>query len=271
MSEIKWVKLTIDMFDNRKIRHIRTLPEGNNIVLIWVMLLTLAGRCNAGGMIFLTERIPYTTRMLAHELRFEESVVVLAMNVLESLEMITTSEDGVLTINGWSEHQNIEGMEAAKENARLRAAKYRAKQKALRQAASGEGQLSLPEMPQDEPPSDENGLGSPPVPSAPKVKYSEKFEEFWNEYPLKKDRGAAFKQFCTRINQGEVPDDMILAAKEYANECKRERTESKYIKHGATFLGPTLVFREYLQKAKKGFTKKETSDTSNPFSEYADK
>lgn len=38
MNEIKWVKLTVDMFDNRKIRYIRKLPEGNNIVLIWVML-----------------------------------------------------------------------------------------------------------------------------------------------------------------------------------------------------------------------------------------
>ena len=55
MAEVKWVKLTTDMFDNRKIKHLRKLPDGNNIVLIWVMLLTMAGRCNAGGMIFLTE------------------------------------------------------------------------------------------------------------------------------------------------------------------------------------------------------------------------
>ena len=54
MAEVKWIKLTTDMFDNRKIRHLRKLPEGNNIVLIWVMLLTMAGKCNAGGMIFLT-------------------------------------------------------------------------------------------------------------------------------------------------------------------------------------------------------------------------
>ena len=68
MAEIKWVKLTTDMFDNRKIKHLRRLPEGNNIVLLWVMLLTMAGRCNAGGMIFLTENIPYTSKMLADEL-----------------------------------------------------------------------------------------------------------------------------------------------------------------------------------------------------------
>jgi hypothetical protein len=79
MAEVKWIKLTTDMFDNRKIKHLRKLPEGNSIVLIWVMLLTMAGRCNASGMIFLTENIPYTPKMLADELGFEENTVKLAL------------------------------------------------------------------------------------------------------------------------------------------------------------------------------------------------
>ena len=77
MAEVKWVKLTTDMFDNRKVKHLRKLPDGNNIVLIWVMLLTMAGRCNSGGMIFLTENIPYTPKMLADELDFEENTVII--------------------------------------------------------------------------------------------------------------------------------------------------------------------------------------------------
>ena len=83
MAEIKWIKITTDMFDNRKIKHLRKMPEGNNIVLIWVMLLTMAGRCNSGGLIFLTENIPYTPKMLADELGFEENTVLLALKALE--------------------------------------------------------------------------------------------------------------------------------------------------------------------------------------------
>jgi predicted phage replisome organizer len=110
MPEVKWVKLTTDMFDNRKIKHLRRLPEGNNIVLIWVMLLTMAGRCNSGGMIFLTENIPYTPKMLANELGFEECTVLLALEALEELDMIVT-DNGIFTIAGWEEYQNIEGMD----------------------------------------------------------------------------------------------------------------------------------------------------------------
>ena len=134
MNEVKWIKLSIEMFDNRKIRHIRKLPEGNNIVLIWVMLLTLAGKCNAGGMIFLTENIPYTTKMLADELDFEESTIILALEALKSLGMI--SMDGFLSIVGWEEHQNAEALATIREHNRLAKQKYRERQK-QKQLASG--------------------------------------------------------------------------------------------------------------------------------------
>ena len=130
MAEVKWIKITTDMFDNRKIKHLRRLPDGNNIVLIWVMLLTMAGRCNSSGMIFLTENIPYTTKMLADELDFEESTVQLALKSLESLNMVVT-DNGVFTIAGWEEYQNIEGMEKIREQNRIRQAKFKQKQKLL--------------------------------------------------------------------------------------------------------------------------------------------
>jgi predicted phage replisome organizer len=118
------------MFDHRKIKYLRRLPEGNNIVLIWVMLLTMAGRCNASGMIFLTENIPYTPKMLADELDFEENTVVLALKALEELNMVVTSGN-YFSIAGWEEYQNIEGMEKIREQNRLRKQKQRENQKML--------------------------------------------------------------------------------------------------------------------------------------------
>ena len=138
MADVKWVKITTDMFDNRKIKHLRKLPDGNNIVLIWVMLLTMAGRCNAGGMIFLTENIPYTTKMLADELDFEENTVKLALTALEQLNMIVT-DNGYFRISGWNEYQNIEGMDKIREQNRLRKAAQRQREK----------QQALPEKSRD--------------------------------------------------------------------------------------------------------------------------
>lgn len=146
MADVKWIKITTDMFDNRKIKHLRRLPDGNSIVLIWVMLLTLAGRCNSGGMIFLTENIPYTPKMLADELDFEESTVQLALNALEQLGMIQTTGDGFLAVTGWEEHQNIEGMEKIRESKRLAQARWRAKQAAIAEKSTVDSTVDSTEI-----------------------------------------------------------------------------------------------------------------------------
>ena len=129
-SDVKWIKITTDMFDNRKIKHLRRLPDGNNIVLIWVMLLTMAGRCNAGGMIFLTENIAYTPKMLADELGFEENTVRLALEALEQFNMVVT-DTACLRIAGWEEYQNVDGLDKIREQNRIRQKKWYDKQKTL--------------------------------------------------------------------------------------------------------------------------------------------
>ena len=142
MAEVKWIKLTTDMFDNRKIKHLRRLPDGNNIVLIWVMLLSMAGRCNAGGMIFLTENIPYTPKMLADELDFEENTVRLALDALAQLNMIVT-DGSFFTIAGWEEYQNTDRLTEIREYNRIAKQKSRAKQKALKAPSEDVNDVSM--------------------------------------------------------------------------------------------------------------------------------
>ena len=134
-KNVEWVKITTDMFDNKKIKHLRKLPDGNSIVLIWVMLLTMAGRCNAGGMIFLTENIPYTPKMLSDELGFELSTIQLALEALERLNMISRNED-MLFISGWEEHQNIDALERIRESNRDRKRVQRERERFLLESQS---------------------------------------------------------------------------------------------------------------------------------------
>lgn len=77
--------------------------------------------------------------------------------------------------------------------------------------------------------------------------YSPDFESFWKEYPNKKDKGKAFKCWQTRLKERYSPIDMIQAAKNYAIEKKG--CEVKFIKHGATFLGPDKPFEEYINSS----------------------
>ena len=130
MAEVKWIKLHTAMFDNSKIKYIRTLPEGNNMVLIWVMLLSKAGKCNANGFIFLTESIPYTSQMLAAEFGFDVYLIELALGTFSKLNMIHL-ENQIIQIAGWEEHQSVQGLDKIREQTRKRVEKYREKQKQL--------------------------------------------------------------------------------------------------------------------------------------------
>lgn len=80
-----------------------------------------------------------------------------------------------------------------------------------------------------------------------KNKYTCGFESFWLVYPRKKDKGNAFKKYTARLNAGFTEDELLTAAKAYAEECRQNRTEEKYIKHPSTFLSDSTPFTEYLK------------------------
>jgi len=127
MGDVKWIKITTNMFEDEKIDFIESLPEADAILVIWVKLLTLAGKCNTNGFIFLTENIPYTDEMLSHKFRRPLNTVKLALQTLKRLKMIEFNDEGYLKITNWEKHQNIEGLERIREQTRKRVAKHRAK------------------------------------------------------------------------------------------------------------------------------------------------
>jgi len=128
MSEVKWIKLYTDMFDNRKIRYIRNLPQGNDILLMWIMLLIYAGKTNDNGYVYLIEEIPYTTEDLAKEFDLASNTVKLGLETLHRLKMIDNDSKGLRILN-WEEYQNVESLDRIRELNRQRVRRFREKQK----------------------------------------------------------------------------------------------------------------------------------------------
>ena len=133
MADIKWIKIYTDMFDSRKIKKLRRLPGGNDNVLIWVMLLTRAGVCNAKGCIFLTQNIPYTAEDLAAEFEFTVEQIKMAITAMKHLEMIGIAEEGYIYVLNWEEYQSVDKMEALRAKDRERKRLKREEQKLLTQ------------------------------------------------------------------------------------------------------------------------------------------
>ena len=129
MADVKWIKITTDIFDDEKILLIESLPDSYSIIVVWFKLLCLAGKQNNSG-VFMMGKIAYTDKMLATIFRMKESTVQLALQTFEQFGMIEII-DGVITIPNWGKHQSLEQIQARKEYQREYQREYRKKQKAI--------------------------------------------------------------------------------------------------------------------------------------------
>jgi len=60
MREIKYVKFRVDMFDDTKFKIIDMKPERDLIHYVWTRFVTLAGKVNLEGDLYISKNIPYT-------------------------------------------------------------------------------------------------------------------------------------------------------------------------------------------------------------------
>ena len=124
MTEVKWIKLFVDIWDNRKIRQIETLPDGDTVLVIWLKLLTLAGNINDGGLVYFTRDIPYTDTMLAAQFKRPLNTIQMALDVFQRFGMIEIVNDMMLVTN-WEKYQNKARLDDLKEYNRIKQREHR--------------------------------------------------------------------------------------------------------------------------------------------------
>ena len=110
MSEIKWIKLSTNMFDDEKIKLIRTMPEGDSIALVWIQILCLAGKINDGGWVYMGQNLAYSDEMLATILGHPLNTMRVALSTLEQFGMLDITADGKIDVINWEKHQSTDKM-----------------------------------------------------------------------------------------------------------------------------------------------------------------
>ena len=129
MSDVKWIKIKTDIFDDEKVKIIDTLPDNDAILVIWFKLLTLAGKVNEEGYLFLNSKTPYTLDMLSAIFNRKKSTISLALKTFEQFDMVEIEDNDLINISNWGKHQNIEGLDKIKKQRRERQRKFREKKK----------------------------------------------------------------------------------------------------------------------------------------------
>ena len=144
MGDIEWIKLRINMFDDEKIKMIQALPEGDSILVIWIRLIALAGKCNSSGLVLVEDEFPYSDEMLATIFNKSLTTVRLALQTFEKFRMVETTSKGIYITN-FEKHQNAEALDKIREQNRLRKQRERERKKALLLEESGGGVPCLPD------------------------------------------------------------------------------------------------------------------------------
>ena len=135
MADVKWIKITTDVFDDEKVLMIESMPSADSIIVIWFKLLTFAGKQNNDGVFLMSNRVAYTDEMLASIFRRDVNTVRLALKAFEQFGMVEII-DNVITIPNWNKHQTLDSYEKKKERDRLYQAERRANQRALIEKSS---------------------------------------------------------------------------------------------------------------------------------------
>jgi predicted phage replisome organizer len=147
MQNLRWIKLSCELFLNRKIYLLRTLDKGDEYCLIWIYLLTLAGRLNTRGRLVFSDGIPYTEELIAKEGGFKKSTVEEAFGVFLEYRMIVKTKT-CYKIKNWLKYQSTEEYEKKKLQGRERVKKWRERAKSEKetQAPAGIGKEELKKL-----------------------------------------------------------------------------------------------------------------------------
>ena len=240
MADVKWIKITTDIFDDEKILLIESLPEADSIIVIWFKLLCLAGKINNSGVFMLNDQIAYTDKMLATIFRRKEATVQLALQTFEQFGMIEII-DGVITIPNWGKHQNLDQLESKKEYMKGYMREYREKQKRLscktNSKTNSKANVSQADKDIDKDKEIDKDIDTNYVHS--KAEIDAFFDVLWNFYPVKKGKGQVSDASRKRLFDVGL-DEMQRAIQRYLDELQKDASWRKP-QNGSTFFNSGYI------------------------------
>lgn len=126
MAEVSWIKLSTNIFSNRKVALLLNERDGDTYFRIWIQLLTIAGQCNSNGKLIIGENSPLNMQQLSKILGKSTKKVGEILNKFIDLRMIIF-ENNCYEIRNWVKYQSADKLEEIRKNNRERQRKFREK------------------------------------------------------------------------------------------------------------------------------------------------
>jgi len=239
MAEVKWIKITTDVFDDEKILLIESMPSADSIITIWFKLLILAGKQNNNGVFMMSNKLPFTDEMLATIFRRDLNTVRLALKTFEEFGMIEVV-DSVITIPNWNKHQTLDAYEKKKERDRLYQQNRRKKKKKKKSPdKSSDVAVSDKEEEKEEDRDKENiKENSPSTDSGDFFDFDDAWKKTFNIYPKKTAYSTSKTAWMDKVlevieeNQPDIARLLYKATEAYLSDYQEKNpddTDFRYI------------------------------------------
>ena len=260
MAEVKWIKINVDMFDDEKIKIIQSMPDGDALLVVWIKLITLAGKTNDGGYIYIAENMPYTDEMLSVIMNKPLNTIRLALDTFTKLGMIEIDVRGIYLVN-FDKHQSLDRMEKIKEQNRIRKQRQREREKQLKLSensishVTGHAEVTSSHVTDIDIDKDiyidinKNILS--------KEQLEKEFEEIWSMYPKKQGKSNALKSYIKARKNGVDKERIWNGLGSYISYIKSNGTATQYIKNGSTWFNQECWNDDYTIVKKQEGVKKD--------------
>ena len=126
---ISWIKLDINILDDTKIKIIRSHPDGDKVVVLWIGLLCLAMKSSRPGTIEISDGLPYTIDDLSNLFNLEKKTVEMGIALFCKYRMIEIFDGGTIEVINFAKHQKLEEIEHKRELTRKRVENFRNRNK----------------------------------------------------------------------------------------------------------------------------------------------
>jgi predicted phage replisome organizer len=217
VTPMEWVKVSCNILDHRKIKIIRSGPEGNTIFLLWLLILTEAGKCNRGGYLMISDDLPYSEETVSTLTGIALSTVRLGLIAFAKLGMIDRN-DGAIFIKNWRKYQSEDKLEARREKERIRQQRHRAREREKMKALPSPEKVSR----------DSETLLSRDV-TLENRQDKKRIEKTTTEKALSLFSGTPFTKVSKRelksLEKRHGPDRLLLAADVAAETWRRDHEE----------------------------------------------
>ena len=107
MGQVGWIKLSTDIFSNRKIKILLKEKDGDTYFRLWIQILTIAGECNRNGGLYISDNVPFKIEDFTNIIGKSSKTFTKVFRKFIDLGMLIY-KDNTYFVKNWNKYQSTE-------------------------------------------------------------------------------------------------------------------------------------------------------------------